>query len=312
MVPPAKVQYRISNLHLNLFRTTYLTSVDGALFFKTSSIQELRVYRLLSLSRSALLAFIPNVIGIYRCDGDTLNLLVDLSGDFNSVELETIEELIATTVKCRTLNCQGVIFTALRNLASDADTGAEVCFMDLKLGFLTFPLDAQQSKIQSQEKKARDTTTATHGVRLMGAILPAKDTDPATASVLLTKIEGRACSYDAILSNLCSLFPTKHSLDQLIARLELLSNSLRKERLHLCGPSLLIYSTPPDHTRHATSRVFLVDFAHTYTRDQAVALCTNDHILSATASTTIATCIENLSHNLQSYHRHHYSSSSSS
>ncbi|ESU39289.1 Inositol polyphosphate kinase [Giardia duodenalis] len=307
MASPPKASYRLSNLHVNLFRNVYLISTDGSLFFKASSMQELRIYRQLAMAHSQLLSFVPSLVGIYKCKEDALDLIMDLSGDLCSVDFGALESLLAMATKCRTFNCHEPIFTALKNLHNSNDTHSKIYFMDLKLGFITFPLGAQQSKIRSQEAKARDTTTSTHGVRLMGAVLPARSRTSTTESVLLTKTEGRACSYDDILAHLCTLFPDRRSLGQLVARLQALSASLLGECLHMCGPSLLISSTHQgqidNHASHnALPSVFLVDFAHTYTRDQAVALCTDRHILSTTASTTIAACIESLSHNLQVYH----------
>lgn len=307
MTSPPKIKYRLSNLHLNLFGNTYLVSTDGSLFFKASSMQELRIYHQLALAHSQLLSFVPSLVGVYKCEGDALNLLVDLSKDLCSADFEVLESLLAVATKCRTFNCHGAIFTALKNLHNNTGTNSRTYFLDLKLGFITFPLDARQSKIQSQETKARNTTTSTHGIRLMGAVLPVSSKASMTESVLLTKTEGRACSYNDVLAHLCTLFPDRHSLGQLVARLEALSKSLLKECLHMCGPSLLISSIRQDHIDNRASynilpSVFLVDFAHTYTRDQAITLCTNEDILSTTASTNIATCIESLSHNLQAYH----------
>lgn len=194
MASPPKASYRLSNLHVNLFRNVYLISTDGSLFFKASSMQELRIYRQLAMAHSQLLSFVPSLVGIYKCKEDALDLIMDLSGDLCSVDFGVLESLLATATKCRTFNCHEPIFTALKNLHNSNDTQSKIYFMDLKLGFITFPLGAQQSKIQSQEAKARDTTTSTHGVRLMGAVLPVKSRTSTTESVLLTKTEGRACS----------------------------------------------------------------------------------------------------------------------
>lgn len=318
MTSPLKVKYRLSDLHLHLFGTAYLISLDGSLFFKASSAQELRTYYQLNLSHSPLLSFMPRLVGIYRCEEDTLNLLVDMSGDLSKIDFEAIEPLLISTTKCRTSNCHGAIFTALKNLNYHSSTDATdlgAYFVDLKLGFLTFPLGAQQSKIISQEKKAMDTTTASHGVRLMGAVLPAGNKDLARRPVLVTKMDGRLCSYDNVLGHIHSFIPHKSSLDQLVTRLNALSSSLQKECLHMCGPSILICNSPQDYTdnhmqRSLSLRVFLVDFAHTYTPEQAATLCADEHTLSMTTSATIATCIDNLSHNLQ-LHRNPQDCSSS-
>lgn len=322
MTSPSKVRYRLADLHLNLFKTTYLISLDGSLFFKTSSMQEVRIYHKLTVSHSPLLSFIPKLIGIYKCKEDALDLLIDLSRDLSKIDLTVIESLLISTTKCRTSDYYGAIFTALKNLSYHGDTDStdmHTYFVDLKLGFLTFPLDAQKGKILSQERKAKDTTTSSHGVRLMGAVLPGKNEHLAKNAVLVTKMDGRMCSYNDILTHICSVISNKYCLDQLIKRLSALSSSLQKECLHMCGPSVLIYSTPQvyedNDVQHTDPLVIsLIDFAHTYTQEQAVTLCTNEHTLSITRSTTIATCIDTLAHNLQVHYnlQHGLSSSSSS
>lgn len=317
MSAPSSTGYAVLTLLQELFENIYLVSSDGRLFFKTASAQELHIYRSLTAKGSPLCPFLQALVGLYTCRGHVLELVVDLSR-CAAVNEGAFDSVLATNKKCRTLNLQGTFFVAFGYIcAGSAAAGVPFPFVDLKLGVHTFPLDAPPSKIQSQQEKAMRTTTQEHSIRLMGAVITARsDGSKLVNPAIFTKAWGRACQYSSLLSVVHSFVANKHSLDTLVSRLRDLAEALRLEELYMCGASLLLFK------ENGAVHVHLIDFAHTYTPEQAARFkislqydgtAGNEDILRSVSSASIADYIVRFAHDLvSSYNPAHASPSISS
>lgn len=183
---------------------------------------------------------------------------------------------------------QGQRWLLLEDQTSDM---ASPCVLDIKLGTRSFEVSAPPEKVRHQLEHIRDTTTASHAVRIIDARIRSRG----RTEYVCDRVQGHALSIGGFEGVLRQFLPGRRRNEFLQSILRIRAALLETREMF---PNMRLYSASIlavyDGDSEAPMKVTVIDFAHAYIDVEAEGGCASDPAFDDNATKGLQSLIDML------------------